>query len=305
MTNLEIKKQFEKITFDNTSDIIVSKGLFFKENLPEQKLNQKIRTYNIFFDSIAKVAKSKKRLHLQVPESLSGAEISYFFDELSEVAKIKRSRIPSHVMLYKENDLSKIAKRVIKKTLPAYAIEVVYSKMSDVSRKMNFNFISKEKSEYSGPKPSDVAIVIDKDFSLIKAEELHLSDYNVIDIFKNKRSKGSKEDIPRRVSLQNEKKIEQALQIHSDLKKKASEFLHNAMSYKRKSDEVKKTIDKISKKSKEVHTNSQDTNFALKQCKIDELNYSSMSKDFLQLYDEINSQIGDVKEKIKKLKSLK
>lgn len=312
MANLEIKKQFDKFSFDDFSDIIIVKSVFFKLDNAGHKIDQKIKSYNIFFESIAKIVKQKKKVHIQVPGSINGDEIGFLFDELSEVSDIKRSRIPSHVMLYKENDVAKIAKKVIRGTLPALAINVAMSKISDVSKGFNFKIINKQKSRYNGPKPSDVAIIVDKDFSEIKYEELHLSDFSVIrlskskvsnsDVPKNNDKVSTSKTVPNKIDSRNNEKIKQAQVIHSDLKKKASEFLYNAMSYKRKSDYSKKMIDRINKQHSKSSSIDPDIKFALKQCAIDESNYNSMSQDFLELYEEINSQIEDVKSKINILK---
>lgn len=312
MANLEIKKQFDRLSFDGFSDVIIVKSVFFKVDITDHKIDQKIKSYNIFLESIAKIVQQKKKVHIQLPESINSDEIGFLFDELSEISGIKRSRIPSFAMLYKENDVAKIAKRVIRGTLPAFAVNVAMSKISDVSKSFNFKIINKQRSSYSGPKPSDIAIVVDKDFSEIKSEELHLSDFNMlrlsrsrtksVDAPKNNEKNFGSGSADKKSSSKNDEKIKKAQNIHHDLKKKASEFLYNAMSYKKKSDEAKKMIDRINKQYSKSSVIDQDVKYALKQCAIDESNYNSMSKDFLDLYDEINTQIEDIKSKINILK---
>ncbi len=247
MTNLEIKKQFDKIDFSNINDVILCQKMLF--NSHEYPVDSAA-----FFDGFNKIIDNGGRIHIQVPKNFDFDKANDFYYQLSDICQIKRSRISSYIFLHHELDISRIAKKIIRKTMPAVAIDIVMNQVKGATRIFNFNIKNKERSGYNGPKPSDVAIIIDDSFSSIKAEELHLSDYQVTKIYRQGKAKAStvKRAAPKKAAPQkdqpkivqkenkNQEKIKKAERLHLDLKRKASEFLQNAMNYKKKSDDVKK-----------------------------------------------------------------
>jgi hypothetical protein len=315
---MDLQKEFDSFDFGNFSDVVFSADFFFKKSLdPAIDVVKNIKDFNFFIYTISKLISNKKKIHIQVPKHFDNNHRMFLIDEVEILGSIRRRDISRQVLLYNDSGLDGIASKIIKRTLPVIGINVVLSNIAKAGRLFNISIGQKSESKYNGLKPNNVAIIIDRNFSQIKGEELFLSGYNIVNFFKLKNIKSqSKSDmVAQNISIstvksqedslsgkENEAKLKKALDLYSELKSKSTEFLKNAMKYKKKSDEAKKMTDNIGKQNINSGFSKNDIRDAINQCKIDGESYNSMSREFLVLHDDINVQIQDVKIEIENLR---